>query len=279
MAPKVDQELVSRIVELHAAGLTNTEIARRAGCKRQYADYHLARLGLQSNYASGALALTPHSGFFDVIDAWPKAYCLGFIAADGCVTGDALEVFIKASDRAVLEYIQSCLESRLQIELRNGGRHARFRPAGAALVRTLARHGITERKSLTLSWPTTVPPHLLWPFILGYFDGDGTVGLYAIQRRAPSGTAYRSMRPSVAVCCSWAFADGLREFLSSQGVQTGVCDGAAGGMIARVFACSFVRACRWLRAMYAGAEFCLERKRLTAQAILDHQDVSGKAGR
>jgi hypothetical protein len=41
----------------------------------------------------------------------------------------------------------------------------------------LIKHGVSERKTFTLTFPTWMPKNLLRHFIRGYFDGDGSVTL------------------------------------------------------------------------------------------------------
>ncbi len=44
-------------------------------------------------------------------------------------------------------------------------------------VQFLRDQGLTERKSLTITWPGSLPDACFWSFVRGVFDGDGTVTL------------------------------------------------------------------------------------------------------
>jgi hypothetical protein len=46
------------------------------------------------------------------------------------------------------------------------------------LAKSLARHGIVNRKAKILRWPTSVSEPLLRHYLRGYFDGDGGLGVY-----------------------------------------------------------------------------------------------------
>ena len=46
------------------------------------------------------------------------------------------------------------------------------------LCSDMAKYGIVNCKSLILQFPTNLPKPLVRHFIRGYFDGDGTVGVY-----------------------------------------------------------------------------------------------------
>src|SRR5205807_6842680 len=43
------------------------------------------------------------------------------------------------------------------------------------IVRDLAAFGVVPRKSKTLEWPSLLPDPMVAPFLLGYFDGDGSL--------------------------------------------------------------------------------------------------------
>ena len=126
--------------------------------------------------------------YFSVIDSPSKAYILGFIAADGSLvkasTGNTyyLTITIKYEDRAVLDFIQEELKSNYKLlEIRKisyGKRvhHIRLQFSNKFITNDLMKYGILPKKSLAMSnIIENIPIEYRDAFIIGYFDGDGSV--------------------------------------------------------------------------------------------------------
>lgn len=133
---------------------------------------------------------------FDVIDTEEKAYWLGFIFADGNISSSPIDDEIKQK-----HYIFSfCLalidtghlfkfDKFMNVEKskvkvydyidydHNPKQHTKWIIANKHLWNTLNNLGCTPRKSLTLKYPN-IPDHLKKHFARGYFDGDGSFGVY-----------------------------------------------------------------------------------------------------
>lgn len=122
--------------------------------------------------------------FFSVIDSEAKAYFLGFIAADGCVTGKCTEISIKDSDIQILQDFKEVLNYTGEITYARrspndgygGTDRVRLRLNSNLMVQDLATHGVTPRKTFTQRFPTTIPYELERHFVRGLWDGDGHVG-------------------------------------------------------------------------------------------------------
>lgn len=126
--------------------------------------------------------------YFNVIDSPSKAYILGFIAADGSLvkssTGNSyyLTITIKYEDRSILDFIQKELNSNyklLEIRKISYGKevhHIRLQFSNKTITNDLMRYGILPRKSLTITnIIENIPVEYRDAFIIGYFDGDGSV--------------------------------------------------------------------------------------------------------
>ena len=125
-----------------------------------------------------------NENYFDTIDTLSKAYILGFICADGCVTDrNELIVTVQDKDKPVVSFIQNELASTKPIRQikRNQFIAWEFRPQNKALVNRLKELQILPRKSLILDIKKVILNSNLnddqtRAFLLGYFDGDG--GIY-----------------------------------------------------------------------------------------------------
>lgn len=116
--------------------------------------------------------------FFDVINSPEKAYFLGLIAADGCVTlrngkPDALRIALQERGRGAVVALRDALNSTHPVTRAKRNGQAILTIHHPVLIQSLVSHGIHPQKSATLKWPQTVPKHLLGHYLRGYTDGDG----------------------------------------------------------------------------------------------------------
>lgn len=135
---------------------------------------------------SEAHKLPVDSFFFHHIDSEEKAYWLGFMYADGYVTGSVMGVKLHIKDIDHLQKFREDIQSQHTIGtyvMKSGFANANGTPycsltiKDKQLVQDLNDCGVTYNKSKTLVFPTedVVPSHLIHHFIRGYFDGDGSV--------------------------------------------------------------------------------------------------------
>ena len=129
--------------------------------------------------------------YFEKIDTYAKAYILGFIAADGSLVPAkktstiTLTITVKYEDKAVLEFIKSEIgNSHELLEIRRPSgfdktkmiHHIRLSMSNPQIVHDIMKYGITPRKSLTMeNIIENIPVGFRDAFIIGYFDGDGSV--------------------------------------------------------------------------------------------------------
>jgi hypothetical protein len=135
--------------------------------------------------------------FFKEIDTEEKAYWLGFLYADGCITkfykqnhnGEKVvrsmscELGLKREDKVHLENFVKALNSNLKIQDRKSKLKDKIYYSNRVVVnstqfcKNLIEKGCLPKKSLILRFPDEeiVNESLLRHFIRGYFDGDGCV--------------------------------------------------------------------------------------------------------
>lgn len=129
--------------------------------------------------------------YFEQIDTYAKAYILGFIAADGALvpakkcTTITLTITIKYEDKALLEFIKSEIGNEhplLEIRRPNSFdktkmiHHIRLSFSTSQIVHDIMKYGIKPNKSLTMgNIIKNIPYQYRDAFIIGYFDGDGSV--------------------------------------------------------------------------------------------------------
>ena len=156
--------------------------------------------------------------FFAKIDSEEKAYVLGFMYADGYISGKYFGFKQSAKDKEILEKIRIALKSKHKIgEYINkngygqGKAYCSLIISNEKMVSDLQSLGVVFNKSKILQFPNQeqVPSHLLRHFIRGYFDGDGSI--YKVTQ----GNTY-----VVSFTGTQDFLTGILTFFRDNGVNT-----------------------------------------------------------
>lgn len=116
--------------------------------------------------------------YFDAIDSYEKAYMLGLIFSDGSVFGNKLH--FGSTDYELIEYFSDQIGYKNKIYKQSNDKYKTFysiQVTNNHAVGVLSKYGIVERKSYIESCPKNIPVEFERAFIIGYFDGDGSVTL------------------------------------------------------------------------------------------------------
>lgn len=122
---------------------------------------------------------------FETIDSPEKAYWLGFIAADGCnyyrEQNASIILNIHQKDIKHLEKFKDFCNTNAEIKTYNAFEGFSSNTPMCKIVlnskkmsQDLTNKGIIPNKSLVLK-PPKISENYYLPFILGYFDGDGSI--------------------------------------------------------------------------------------------------------
>lgn len=126
---------------------------------------------------------------FHTIDTPEKAYWLGFIAADGCVYqrpadkkgGGFVRIALSSHDKGHLEKFKKFMNSNVNIQdfisttgFSNNTPESVIVFNSNQMVNDLIDKGIVPKKSLILK-PPKIDEEFYLPYLLGLFDGDGTI--------------------------------------------------------------------------------------------------------
>lgn len=116
-----------------------------------------------------------HDYFHEVTTA-EQAYVLGVLAADGCVSSEHPRIVFgqQAKDAGLVEFVRDRLNPGANLSIASRDGFAVLQVTSRQMVLDLAKHGIVPRKSRILGWPSHLDS-LQRPFLLGYFDGDGSM--------------------------------------------------------------------------------------------------------
>ena len=159
---------------------------------------------------------------FDSIDTEEKAYWLGFIFADGCISNEhSFELSLAEKDYAHLikfnQFMKHEDPNHVKINKASYNKiRCRWSIRNKHLYKILDLYGCTPRKSLTLEFPKLEifkDESLIRHFIRGYFDGDG-----CISRQIYS----KTVSPSISLLGTPEFFNTLSIILKEYGILSKV---------------------------------------------------------
>ena len=155
----------------------------QTGNMKMRSDGSTRRRGTHSQKSSDSLVVN----YFDTIDSPQKAYWIGVLATDGCVSeNNRISLSQNIRDAVLVERFASTVGAEMFLKTRvinNSGllgktkrsvmRTCRF--TSKQMARSLEKEGITQRKTKTLDLS---PCAYAFPeaYLLGCLDGDGSVG-------------------------------------------------------------------------------------------------------
>lgn len=178
-----DQQILD-IADEYTPGSNMYELSDKYNIPVATLQYRFSQLGIETTKRKHTL----NESYFENIDTQNKAYILGFLMADGCVSKtdktqlstNRLIVSISKKDRQVLEFIKNELECDYEIfDFIPSGTYAnhemsRLSINSKQLCSDLAKYGIVPRKTGSESFPI-LDREYQRHFIRGFLDGDGFV--------------------------------------------------------------------------------------------------------
>ena len=128
----------------------------------------------------------------DFFKSWTSemAYVLGYFVADGCISlskgreNNPYTFNITSVDLDHLEKIKTALKSEYKISKKSGGSDDiayQIQIRNSTLCRDLIKLGIHPRKTYNLE-PINVSDKYFPDFVRGFFDGDGSVYIYNVNK-------------------------------------------------------------------------------------------------
>jgi len=110
--------------------------------------------------------------YFEKINTPAKAYFLGLLAADGCVSlkRNAIKLSLKNEDAYILEYFREEINASNRVLVH--GSHSRIEFSSLKMKSDLAKLGIVPQKTYALTWPK-LQNKFYSHYIRGFIDGDG----------------------------------------------------------------------------------------------------------
>lgn len=188
---KILENDLDNIINLYKNNTSLREIQQITGYNRQKISKILSNIGIKTSVGNHYRKYFFDFNFFENIDDQIKSYWLGFLYADGCVLPQnkygeqTFKLAIGEKDIKTIEQFKTDMKSSYPIR-RDCSRHLKepthqvqvlLEQRSQKTVNDLKKLGCVENKSLVLTFPTEeqVPKSLIYHFIRGYFDGDGSI--------------------------------------------------------------------------------------------------------
>lgn len=177
---------------------------------------------------------TVNENFFK---SWSResAWVYGWLITDGHVNEKSVDLTLQKSDSDVIDKVKAALEF-------SGNKYVResketLRIYNRKLAQSLFDIGLpTKSKTFNCTMPN-IPSELMWDFIRGAFEGDGSVSV----------SVKNDLK--VSLCgASDALMHGIADYLTSEGITVRVKQDSNGFIV--VHAQSIIDSLRWLYAMY-----------------------------
>lgn len=161
----------------------NSKITLREICKKFKIERTAFTKYLKENNISTRKKISSDDTLFEKINTKEKAYWLGFLYADGSITYNVektkyvIELGLALKDYNHLEKFKKFLKCKNNIKLREKTNSCRLIICSKKMCEDLIKLGCIPNKSLSLKFPNEkqVPQELIYDFIRGYFDGDGSI--------------------------------------------------------------------------------------------------------
>lgn len=165
------QEIVK---SLYISGKTGNAISKELNLDRTAVYRCIAKAGITRDSSKANQKHAINDMFFEIMTP-QSAYWLGFIAADGNVCKNLVQIDLAIKDRAHLERFKIDLSSSHPVTNRTVDyEQARFAFSNQKIANDLRKLGILERKTFDCK-PWNGPEHLLRHYWRGVIDGDGSL--------------------------------------------------------------------------------------------------------
>ena len=172
------------IIDSFQSGLSIAEISEKFGTFKGNISWMLEKAGVRNPNKGRKSKYSLREDFFSSIDDPFKAYFLGLMCADGSVKGNGygLTISLQEADRRILDIFRRHLHTDRPLRYtvlnnENWSNTYTLDISSRQMNSDFVALGRTNDKS-KFHFPTQIPDELKRYFILGYFDGDGSISTY-----------------------------------------------------------------------------------------------------
>ena len=189
---RLNSEKIKRneeIIQLYQTGMSFRQVAKRMGVGHTTVEYvihtFIKKTPIQYSIdVDNKNSLIRHrkydfdTNFFEKIDTQEKAYWLGFLYADGCITHKEVRLELQAKDLLHLKKFLTAINAfTKEPRYRKETNSYLIYLNSKKMINDLIELGCMQRKTFLIQFPTEdqVPDVFIRHFMRGYFDGDGCI--------------------------------------------------------------------------------------------------------
>ena len=217
------------------------------------------------------LYLFENEDYFSTINSFQKAYFLGLIASDGCLykskdnkKQEIIRLSLHNKDIDILTYFKK--ELGLSKPLNFYKDYVSLEIVSNLMFNDLKSYGLTERKTWSLN-VDNIPLKFIHGFLLGYFDGDGSIS-WSKNNIANN----RISKCRVSICGTEASMKLLSNFLKISNLDHSIVKDKRsqkykGNFYSIVFVNTTQKYC-FLKSIYSNNIYCLNRKQEKVKKFL-----------
>lgn len=125
-----------------------------------------------------------NENYFSEIDTEDKAYFLGLIMTDGCISTTSSSKFVavelKSYDSYILQKWLNCIGSTRKLTTDKRCDCVTATICNKKIVSDLKKYSCAEHSSLTQQFPKNITDNMMRHFVRGLIDGDGSLGYYTV---------------------------------------------------------------------------------------------------
>jgi hypothetical protein len=259
-------------IKEHYQDMTTNEIAEYLNRTPKAVHVKKSRLGLKNDPI-----YSYDRNKFEKILTEDDAYWLGFLYADGyvCHSNNSwwYGVELQYRDIGHLKKLNKYMNGNMHIDTfyhksptsENICKMCKIVYCSKQLFLNLANCGCMQRKSKVITMPFgVVPEQLIRHFIRGYFDGDGSCGIYRHSERK-----YIKYPRAKITCGSHDFVNQLKEYLNNINIRCGIVTSKEGNY--DIFFSGKDNVVNFLKYMYNESNIYLDRKYEIYKQCLDLQ--------
>lgn len=171
-------EQENQIITLYNNKINVNYIAERFNVSQSTIFNMLKKFNIKRKKNDTKYTLDEH--FFDNVNTKEKAYILGLLYADGCNTGNEIELSLIEPDKDLLLKIRNSFKSNrpLRFIKPRKSTHQNMYSLSFSSIKLCvqaSRIGLVKSKTLTIKFPEFLKEKNYSSFIRGYFDGDGCI--------------------------------------------------------------------------------------------------------
>lgn len=195
---KRQKNFYKKLYEKHLDGLTIKELSNKYDIKYTTLYYGFKRNGfnIKVNQSRDRQKYNVNRKYFDKIDTEDKAYFLGLLMSDGCITKGSkktprLLLKLHKDDKYIIEIFRDLIIPNKPLQIDKNS--MRLEISDPDLVESLIDKGFKYNKTKFGEVFPIMHKNLQRHFIRGFFDGDGSIS---------KPRKNRNLQVQVNICCS-----------------------------------------------------------------------------